>query len=125
MTGRGTTGRHKTRRSFTSAYGPWALVAGGSDGLGAAFADELARRGLNLVLAARRAGKLGETAAALRGAHGVEVETVAADLASADAIEVIAAATAGRASRPGGGERGARPGWSVPGLQRCRAQHGG
>jgi NAD(P)-dependent dehydrogenase (short-subunit alcohol dehydrogenase family) len=41
-------------RPFAAAYGPWALVAGGSEGLGAAFAHELARRGLHLVLVARR-----------------------------------------------------------------------
>lgn len=37
-------------RPFAATYGPWALVAGGSEGLGAAFAHELARRGLHLVL---------------------------------------------------------------------------
>ena len=45
-------------RPFAVAYGPWALVAGGSEGLGAAFAHELARRGLHLVLVARRPGEV-------------------------------------------------------------------
>ena len=35
-------------RRFAERYGPWALVAGASEGLGAAFATELASRGLNL-----------------------------------------------------------------------------
>ena len=35
-----------SRRPFAPPYGPWALVAGGSEGMGAAFADEIARRGL-------------------------------------------------------------------------------
>jgi uncharacterized protein len=39
---------------FTDRYGPWALVAGGSEGLGAALAGECAARGLNLLLVARR-----------------------------------------------------------------------
>ena len=37
---------------FKSKYGPWAIVAGASEGLGAAYAEELAKRGLNLILIA-------------------------------------------------------------------------
>ena len=36
--------------SFPSTYGQWAVVAGASDGVGEAFAEEVARRGLNVVL---------------------------------------------------------------------------
>lgn len=35
---------------FAEQYGPWALVAGASDGVGSAMAAELARRGLNVAL---------------------------------------------------------------------------
>jgi uncharacterized protein len=75
---------------FREKYGPWALVAGASVGLGAAWADELARRKLNLILLARRAEPLEALAAQLRSAHGVEVRTVAADLAEAGAAEICA-----------------------------------
>lgn len=85
-----------SRPPFAASYGPWALVAGASEGIGAAFADEIGRRGLNLVLVARRLEPLAATAAGLRDAHGVEVETVTADLGAPDAIERIAAAIAGR-----------------------------
>ena len=47
---------------FKEKYGPYALVAGGSYGLGAAFAEALARRGLNLALLARGKERLEETA---------------------------------------------------------------
>lgn len=76
-----------------STYGPWAVIAGGSEGTGAAFADQLAADGFHLVLIARKPGPLEETAEAARR-HGVEVRTLALDLTDAASIEAIAAATA-------------------------------
>ncbi|MEZ4356176.1 MAG: SDR family NAD(P)-dependent oxidoreductase [Myxococcota bacterium] len=78
---------------LTERYGPWAVVAGASTGLGAAFAEELARRGMNVVLLARRATLLEETAAGLRERHGVSVRPVTVDLASPDLWSVVSAAT--------------------------------
>jgi short-subunit dehydrogenase len=78
---------------FVEQYGPWALVAGGSEGLGAAFAEALAARGLNLVLMARRQATLDEEAARLRAAHRVEVRTMSVDLASPDLASKLADAT--------------------------------
>lgn len=69
---------------WAERYGSWGIVAGASEGLGAAFAEAVARRGLNLVLLARRAERLASTAASLRERHGVQVETRAIDLASVD-----------------------------------------
>src|SRR4051812_44603772 len=80
---------------FARRYGPWALVAGASVGLGAEFATQLARRGLNLVLVARRAALLEPLAAQLRADHGVEVRTAAVDLAAPDLARAAAAATEG------------------------------
>ncbi len=81
-------------RPFLATYGPWALVAGGSEGLGAAFAQVLAGRGVDLVLVARRPGPLAATAERLRQATRVQVRTVTADLAASGAIDLIAEATA-------------------------------
>ncbi len=76
-----------------SKYGPWAVIAGGSEGVGAEFATQLADDGFNLVLIARKPGPLEETAAAARE-RGVEVRTVSVDLTEADAITKITAQTA-------------------------------
>jgi uncharacterized protein len=68
--------------AFVRRYGTWAVVAGASEGLGAAWAEALAARGLNLVLLARRPEVLTATAEAIRSRHPVEVRTQAFDLAS-------------------------------------------
>ncbi|RIK10678.1 MAG: short-chain dehydrogenase [Acidobacteria bacterium] len=73
-------------------YGSWAVIAGGSEGVGAAFADELSKAGLNLVLVARKPGPLEETAEKVRG-NGVEVRTLALDLLADDAVEQLRRAT--------------------------------
>jgi short-subunit dehydrogenase len=75
-------------------YGPWAVIAGGSEGVGAAFAHRLADAGLNLVLIARKPGPLAETAAAVR-AKGVEVRTVELDLVSPDPLKKVREVTDG------------------------------
>jgi short-subunit dehydrogenase len=85
-----------SRLPFARSYGPWAVVAGGSEGLGAAFAGQIACHGVHLVLVARRPEPLEQTAARLRQQHGVEVITVACDLASPGAVEQIRAAAADR-----------------------------
>jgi short-subunit dehydrogenase len=72
---------------FRNRYGSWALVAGASEGLGAAYAKALAGRGMNLVLAARRIAPLESLAQDLRGRFGVEVRPISGDLAEATFLE--------------------------------------
>jgi short-subunit dehydrogenase len=62
-------------------YGPYALVVGGSYGLGGAFAEALARRGLNLVLLARQEDRVKSTATRLKEKYSVDVIAMAADVA--------------------------------------------
>jgi uncharacterized protein len=70
-------------KRFRERYGPWAIVAGASEGLGAAYARALARGGLDLVLVARRRELLERLADELRGRHGIAVRCIDGDLASA------------------------------------------
>jgi short-subunit dehydrogenase len=79
---------------FHRRYGPWAVVAGASEGIGRAFAHALAEKGLDLVLIARRSEPLEAEAKLLRRRHRVRVETVPLDLAAPDVKERFEAAIA-------------------------------
>lgn len=84
------------RRRAADAYPGWALVTGGSGGIGAAVAGRLAAGGASVVLVARDEPALPAAAAALRAAcPGVEVRSVAVDLSRApeEYMAAIRAAT--------------------------------
>jgi uncharacterized protein len=75
--------------NFKDRYGPWALIVGGSAGIGGAAAEEAARRGLHVITVARRQGLLEERAAGLRKKYGVKVLPLSVDLAAPGAAETI------------------------------------
>jgi short-subunit dehydrogenase len=79
--------------TFVEQYGPWAVVAGASEGVGASFAAAVAKEGVNVVLLARRQAALDEVAARIRAESGVETRAVAVDLAAPSAMDTVAAAT--------------------------------
>ena len=84
--------RHNGQVTDLLTYGPWAVIAGGSEGVGAEFAVALADAGFNLMLLARRPGPLEQTAADCRD-RGVQVRTLAIDLTEPSAVEKITDAT--------------------------------
>ena len=81
--------------ALAGRYGPWGIIAGGSDGIGSAFAHALAARGMNVVLVARRKAVLEATADDIRATHGVEVATVSLDLTVPGALADLERETAG------------------------------
>jgi short-subunit dehydrogenase len=78
---------------FTKRYGPWAVVAGASEGIGAAFCRRLAAHGINLVLIARREQPLLALAEELRKGSEVDTLVVPLDLSAPGAEEVLFGAT--------------------------------
>ena len=74
---------------FKEKYGPFALVAGGSDGLGYAFAEAVARRGLNLVLIARQEDRLHAASERLKAAYAIDVISIAADMADFENVREL------------------------------------
>lgn len=80
---------------FAERYGPWAIVAGASEGVGSAFAEAVARRGCNVVLLARREHVLDEIADGIRSVSpGAQVRPLAVDLAEKGAPASVLEATA-------------------------------
>lgn len=89
--------RRRLRRahSLPTRYGRWALVAGASEGLGAAFAEQLASRGMHLVLIARRGHLLAELAGRLTAEYGTEVRCLPLDLSDPGFADTVEDAVAG------------------------------
>ena len=69
-----------------------ALITGASSGIGAVYADRLARRGFDLVLVARNGDRLQALAARLTAETGRKIETIAADLTDKKDIARVEAA---------------------------------
>ena len=80
---------------FAERYGPWSVVAGASDGVGLEFARQLAHQGVNVVMLARRTAVLQEAADSIRADTGTQTLAVSVDLAEADGVAAVKAATNG------------------------------
>lgn len=75
--------------NYIEKYGPWALVAGASEGIGAAFAREIAKKGLNVILISRRKEVLENLALEIRNDYQVQTKVIEQDLTSEKLVEEI------------------------------------
>lgn len=82
--------------SFANRYGPWALIAGASEGTGREFARQIAAQGVPSILVARRPEPLAQLATEIEADFGVRCMTASIDLAALDAAEQILAAVGDR-----------------------------
>uniref|UniRef100_A0AAG5CVZ8 Steroid dehydrogenase n=1 Tax=Anopheles atroparvus TaxID=41427 RepID=A0AAG5CVZ8_ANOAO len=74
------------RHSLSQKYGPWAVITGGSDGIGKGYAHFLAGQGMKVALVARNESKLKKVAEEIRNKHGVETKVVVADFSKGEAV---------------------------------------
>ena len=75
--------------SFKQKYGTRALIAGASEGLGAAYAHYLAKEGIDLVLVARRKEPLDQLATLLTHQYKIDVQCISCDLSDINATGQI------------------------------------
>ncbi|XP_057644069.1 17-beta-hydroxysteroid dehydrogenase type 3 [Chionomys nivalis] len=76
-------------RSFLLSMGQWAVITGAGDGIGKAYAFELAKHGLNVVLISRTLEKLQAIAEEIEGTTGSHVKIVQADFTKEDIYDHI------------------------------------
>jgi len=79
--------------TFRNRYGEWAVITGGSEGIGAEFARKVAERGLNLVLVARRREVLERFSSEVRSSCAVAVTPIVLDLALRQSVDELVALT--------------------------------
>lgn len=79
--------------AFRERYGPWALVTGAAEGLGAEFANQIAARGLGVVLLDVQVDKAEARAGAIAREHGVATRVVACDLSEPAFLAPVVRAT--------------------------------
>nr|CAD7605467.1 unnamed protein product [Timema genevievae] len=72
--------------NLTDMFGTWAVVTGSTDGIGKAYAYELAHRGVNIVLISRNIDKLNQVASEIKTNFNVETKVIAADFSKGQQV---------------------------------------
>ncbi|PIK62401.1 putative estradiol 17-beta-dehydrogenase 12-B-like [Apostichopus japonicus] len=67
-------------------YGSWSVVTGATDGIGKAYAEQLAAKGLNVVLMSRTESKLDAVASEIASKYNVQTKVIAVDFTSGSEI---------------------------------------
>jgi len=80
---------------LSDKYKPWALIVGGSEGVGEAFAHRLAAQGFNMVLTSYLAAPLERVAGDISKSSNVEIISVVHDLTTGDPLAPVTAVTDG------------------------------
>ncbi|XP_057212888.1 17-beta-hydroxysteroid dehydrogenase type 3 isoform X2 [Triplophysa rosa] len=70
--------------SFFTSLGKWAVVTGGSDGIGRAYAQELSKHGMNVIIISRNQEKLDRAARNIELSTGTQVKVITADFTKDD-----------------------------------------
>ena len=76
--------------NWKNRYGQWAVVTGASSGLGADFARQLAQKGMDIVLIARRKDRLNEVADEIMNDHNVQTKVIPVDLTLENVVDEVA-----------------------------------
>jgi uncharacterized protein len=74
---------------FKNKYGDWALITGATSGIGAELTSQIAAKGINIVLVARKEKELADHATSLQKRYGIKTKYVSADLATTEGIEKV------------------------------------
>ncbi len=74
---------------FNEKYGSWALITGATSGIGAELSNQIAAKGLNIVLVARKEKELIEKADLISKKYGVKTKYISADIALQEGIEKV------------------------------------
>uniref|UniRef100_A0A3Q7GHQ6 Uncharacterized protein n=1 Tax=Solanum lycopersicum TaxID=4081 RepID=A0A3Q7GHQ6_SOLLC len=70
----------RTPKNLVQSYGSWALITGSTDGIGKAFAFQLAQKGLNLILVARNLNKLQQVSSEIKTQNpNIKVKIIVVD----------------------------------------------
>jgi uncharacterized protein len=81
---------HDVEVRLAGRYGPWAVIAGASEGIGEILAHRLAGAGIDLILIARSEARLRAVAADVQARHGRDVRVLPLDLTDPDAHLAVA-----------------------------------